>query len=93
MIKAQIKGFKCTFPGCEIEYASSRALGGHTSHAHPRQSLKYQEKMRVRENRTADRLLLAQAKEIFLEQNPGLTLKDFAKRRSEVYRIKFRLLR
>lgn len=57
---------------CGIRLPSFTALGGHTSKAHPKMSVEFQKRMKVRKARTLDRQILKAAKEIFHKLYPGL---------------------
>jgi hypothetical protein len=62
------KGFQCDY--CECEFSNGQALGGHMSRTHPNQSLKYNKKKMIRQEREIKRDLIYYArKELFANHN------------------------
>jgi hypothetical protein len=62
------KGFQCDY--CECEFSNGQALGGHMSRTHPNQSMKYNKKKMIRQEREDKRDLIYQArKELFSNHN------------------------
>ena len=72
----------CEF--CGIGFTSGQALGGHMSRSHPGQSLIYQEKLKIRENRKDERDLFKQAKDAYYRKYGD----DKELDRSKIRRIK-----
>jgi len=64
--------FACNIDGCTRRFKLFTQLGGHKSKSHPNRSTVYQAKMIKRKARENERALLKMAKEVFIEQNPGL---------------------
>lgn len=59
--------FPCDF--CDALFNTPQGLGGHMSRTHKDQSLKFKKKKEIRNNRTAMRDLLEEAKKVLCEQN------------------------
>ena len=68
--------FPCDIDGCPRRFKLHTQLGGHKSKAHPRQSTIYNIKMQKRKERETDREYLKLAKKLFMEENPGASLKE-----------------
>ena len=69
--KIRTKKPACICKICGARLKSFTALGGHTSKAHPKQSKDFAKRMQIREERTLDRQMLEQAKNIFKGLYPG----------------------
>jgi hypothetical protein len=83
--KQKAKGFPCDY--CTSEFSTGQALGGHMSRTHPNQSLKYNKKKRIRDEREVKRDLIYQArKELFL--NHHLDYEELAKTKENKTLIK-----
>ncbi len=65
MIKRGREVFKCDI--CDREFASSTALGGHTSKSHPGLSERYSSKLVIRRSRDLHRQLHKDAKAAYMK--------------------------
>jgi len=61
------KNYVCKL--CRKKFITPSALGGHTSKAHPGESLDYQDKLRTRDKNESNRIALIQARRAFVKSN------------------------
>jgi hypothetical protein len=73
---------------CTRRFKKPESLGGHVAKAHPCRSKVYAKKIETRNQRAPDRELLKKAKNLLLEQYPGI---DLMKNRAMVSKMKYEL--